>query len=812
MSPGLPVSTAPQASFELPTGLSAGAERPLLLLALPVCALLLWALVWRGATGTASERSRRWFFATRLLVVALVVLAAAGPYTVASRETSGDPRVTVLADRSDSTAVSPRVTDRLTNDIKGAGVPVTATTIGSGDASPVGDAVAANLRENGSVVLVSDGRVTEGRSLAEVAELARSLNATVSVVSPQPTDRERYVALNGPSKTSVGVENEFLASVDDVGADAPTTVTVSVDGERVAERTVQNGTGAFEFDHTFDSTGTHRVTARIEGADDVYPQNDVFRKTVRVVEKPTILYVSPGDYPFRQYLSEVYDVETASSVPEDLSPYHAVVLQDVPAEGVGNVAEGTSAGGRASPGNVDALQEFVIDGNGLLVVGGRNSFENGGYEGSSLASMLPVSTGEGASRSTNLVFAIDVSGSAESGMRVQKAVTLSVLDQLGDENRVGIVGFNHNAYAVAPIQSLGSNRASLEDRVRRLQSGGATDIAAGLRGAGEMLGEDPGTVILVSDGHDKVGPPSAVAQRLRARGVRVIAVGAGKNPDEEKLRTIAQSGGGNYFRATETNRLRILFGGSKQYEGSGLTVVDPDSFVTSGVELTANPGEVNDVSVRRGADFLVAADDGTPAVATWRYGLGRVGTITAYGPDGTLDGLLSRPDSLLLTKSTNYVVGDPERKATGVAAISDTRVGSPTTVTVRGEERPTAEGAQFRQVSEGRYEASVTPDEAGYHDVLSATYAANYRAEYAGFGPDPALESLATGTGGKVFRPSEGARIAEFAREQSTRVRPVRQDWTWVALLLAALLFAAEVVYRRVKVRRSGTTAEGGLT
>ncbi|RDI70713.1 VWA domain-containing protein [Halopelagius longus] len=797
MVPGLPASTALQVSVELPTGLSAGVERPLLLLVLPVCVLLLWALVWRGATGTASERSRRWFFATRLLVVALVVLAAAGPYTVSSRETPGDPRVTVLADRSDSTAVSPQVTDRLTSDIEGAGVPVTTTTIGSGDSSPVGDAVAANLRENGSVVLVSDGRVTEGRSLAEVAELARSLNATVSVVSPQPTQREQYVTLNGPSKASVGVENKFLASVDGVRADAPTTVTVSVDGERVAEQTVQNGTGAFEFTHTFESTGTHRVTAQIGDADDVYSQNDVFRKTVRVVEKPTVLYVSPGDYPFRQYLGEVYDVETASSVPEDLSPYHAVVLQDAPAGSVGNV---------------DALQEFVIDGNGLLVVGGRNSFENGGYEGSSLASMLPVSTGEGTSQSTNLVFAIDVSGSSENGMRVQKAVTLSALDQLGDENRVGIVGFNHNAYGVAPIQSLGSNRASLEDRVRRLQSGGATDIAAGLRGAGEMLGDDPGTVILVSDGHDKVGPPSAVAQRLRARGIRVITVGAGQNPNEEKLRTIAQSGGGNYFRATETNRLSILFGGSKQYEGSGLTVVDPNSFVTSGVELTSNPGEVNDVSVRRGADFLVAADDGTPAVTTWRYGLGRVGTITAYGSDGTLDGLLTRPDSLLLTKSTNYVIGDPERKATGVTGISDTRVGSPTTVTVRGEERPTAEGVQFRQVGEGRYEASVTPDEAGYHDVLSATYAANYRAEYAGFGPDPALESLATGTGGKVFRPSEGAQIAEFAREQSTRVRPVRQDWTWVALLLAALLFVAEVVYRRVKVRRSGTTAEGGLT
>ncbi|SFR43503.1 vWA domain-containing protein [Halogeometricum limi] len=790
-------ASLPVGSVEVALGeVTAGLERPLFLLALPLGALLLWGLVWYGADGTASERSRRWFFAARVLTVALLVVAAAGPYTVQSTETLGDPRVTLLVDRSDSTGVAPARADRLATAVEEAGVPVTTTTIATGSSSPVGDGVAANLRENGSVVLLSDGRVTEGRSIPEVTELARSLNATVSVVSPTPGETERHVTVNGPSKTSVGVESTFLVSVGGVEIDSPTTVTVEVDGERVLEETIQNASDAREFTYTFSETGTHEVTARIDSVDQ-FEQNDVFYKTVRAVDRPKILYVSQRSYPFESYLEQVYDVETASSVPDDLSPYYAVVMQDTPASQVGNV---------------DALQEFVIDGNGLLVVGGPNAFENGGYEGSSLASMLPVTTGEGTGQATNIVLTIDVSGSSQGGMRVQKAVALSALEQLGNQNDVGIVGFNQRAYSVAPIQPLGPNREGLSDRVRRLQAGGATDIAGGLRGAGEMLGDDPGTVILISDGHDNPDASVQYANRLRSQGKQIIAIGAGDNPNEDNLRAIARASGGSYFRATETNRLNLLFGGGQSYDGEGLTIVDPNDFVTSGVRLTANPGSTNDVSIRRGANFLVASDDGTPAVATWRYGLGRVGTITTYAADGSLDGLLGRPDSLLLTKSTNYVIGDPERKATGVVGIPDTRVGVPTTVTYRGGERPATEDVSFRQVGDETYRASVTPNEAGYHDVLDAAYAASYRQEYAAFGPDPALETLVEDTGGREFTASQGEAIAEFTREESRRVRSVRTDWTWALLVVALALFTLEVVYRRVQVRRSSTAGEGGLT
>ncbi|AUV81607.1 magnesium chelatase [Salinigranum rubrum] len=772
-----------------------GLERPLALVAIPVVLAALWWLVLRGE-GTASTRSRRLVFASRVLVAVLLVTAAAGPYTVVTRETTGDPRVTLLADRSDSMQVNQNVTDRLATNIEEQGVPVTVATIADGTQSPIGDGVAANLQENGSVVLVSDGQVTQGRSLGSAADLASSLNASVSTVDLETREPERYVTVSGPAKAAAGVESTFLVRVDGTELDENSQLTVTADGEEVLSREV-NGSGSVDFSYTFQSVGSHRITATVSGPD-TFEQNNVYRKTVRVVQRPKILYVSRGSYPLRNYLSSLYDVEQAQTIPENLDEYYAVVIQDQAAQDIGNV---------------DTLQRFVIDGNGLVVVGGDNSFENGGYEGSSIASMLPVTFGEASAGSATVVLAIDISGSAESGMRLQKSIALDALNQLGDENTVGIVAFNYQAYSVAEPQPLAENRGFLEDRIRRLESGGATSISAGLRGAEEMLGGEQGTVILLSDGQDSVGEAATAANQLGSRGTRVITIGAGRSVDERTLQRIASQSGGTYFRATETDRLRLFFGGSsRRFEGEGLTIVDPNSFITSGVTLESSPSSANDVAIRRGADFLVATSDGTPAVASWRYGLGRVATITAYGSDGTLDGLLEQPDSLLVTKTVNYAIGDPERKSEGVTDVSDTRVGESTTVVFRGRERPQSDAVDFRQTSTGVYQATLTPNETGFNQVLDATYAVNYQSEYGSFGQTGELRSVVQTTGGRQFEPSQAAEIAEFARQESTRVRTLEQSWTWLALLLALLLYFGEIVLRRLQVYRGRSRSESGLT
>jgi len=787
-------------SYRLAEGLTVGVEHLWPLAVLPVAALLLAYLVFRdGGDRSASARSRRLLFLSRLVIVILLVVAAMGPYTVQTRETPGEPRVTLLTDESESMGVYPNVTADLVADVEAAGVPVTQATVGSGTDSRVGDGIVANLRENGTVVVLSDGQVTTGRSLQTAAEAAASLNTTVSTVDTSPDRTERVVSLSGPSTVTIGLSSEFVVSLSGVEAENPVPVAVSVDGETVREENLAAG-DRIRVNQTFEERGTHRVTATIE-SDDVYDRNDVFYHTVRVVEKPDVLYVAQGEYPLRGYLGSLYNVTAASAVPDDLDGYAAVVVQDIPADRLGNVS---------------TLQEHVISGGGLVSVGGDNAYESGGYGQSPIASLLPVRVGEATGGATNIVLLVDISGSTREDLDVQKGIALDILDQLGDANRVGLVAFGSDAYRVAEIQELGGSRAEMADRIRRLQPEDkpGTDIANGLLGADEMLGDRRGTIILLSDGFVANSErPVVVANQLGREGRRIIGVGAAQRVNVPVMQRIAEESGGSYFNADERSRLRLLFGSaSRQFQGDGLTIVTPGTFITSGVELTANSRRANEVAVKSGADYQVATADGTPAIASWRFGLGRAVSITAYANDGTLGGLLEEPDSLVVTKSVNFAIGDPARESTGVIRVSDARVGEPATLTYRGAERPTAPEVSFRQVAERTYEGEFTPGSAGYGEVLNATYAANYPSEYGRFGTSRELNALVRATGGQSFETDDGEAIARLAQERSTEIRSVRESWDWVALLLALLAFALEVGFRRLQVYRGRTTLESGLT
>jgi Mg-chelatase subunit ChlD len=785
-----------QGEIPLPLDFDLGFDRPLVLIGVPLAALVLWYLLFRRAgleergPTTATRGERRIMFLTRLLVVGCLLVAAAGPTAVAVRETPGDPRVTLLVDESDSMALTPVDTARLVRDIEAGGVPVTAVTVARGTDSRVGEAVVANSRPDGSLVLVSDGHVTDGRSLDAAAEVARGANTTLNVLALEPSGVERAVGLAGPTKTSVGVENAFLVRVSGVGESASRTLTITVDGQPVVTEQISAADEAVEFTHRFAATGDHRVVATLAG-DDVYGENDVSRLSVRVVERPAVLYVSRGEYPLATLLDELYDVTRVESVPSNLDPYTAVVIQDVAAEDLGDVA---------------ALQRFVIDGNGLVVAGGRNAFENGDYSTSPLSGMLPVQSGEaGGDDAATIVLLVDVSGSASAGMRIQKALALDVLDQLGDDQRVGVVAFNDAAYRVADPVPLATSRPFVEDTIKRLRAGGGTNIGAGLVGAADLLGDEGGSVILISDGIGQAPTTIAAADRLAARDTRVVAVGVGREIDESLLRIVAETTGGAYVRADETNRLRLFFqDDSRPFSANSLTVVDDTHFVTTGVTLQSNPSESHDVSVRPGADYLVASGTGEPAVAAWRYGLGRVLTVTSYGSDGTLDGLLARPDSLLVTKGVNWAIGDPERKQADVVDVPDTRVGKAVTATYVGSDRPTTSEVRFVRVGEGRYEATVVPTQPGFETLLDAEYAVNYPAEYAAFGPAPTLASAAETTGGRIFNAGEGQAIATFAKQRATKVRVVRESLAWVFLSVALVVYLVDVAVRRLKLYYRG--------
>ena len=756
-------------------------ENPLFLLLIPVAAAALYYVLI--VSGTGSERRRYALLGSRVIVVSMLILAFAQPYVVQTTTVEGEERVHVLIDGSESMEVFDDIGEEIASDIENRGVNVETTRIAQGNSSPIGDALMSNIERDGSVLLVSDGQVTNGRSLVSAAEAARAVNAQVNAVNLSATEPESNVWLEGPSKASQGVEETFsvcIGGTDEGGG----TATVEVDGQQVVQK---SGSGCDEFSHTFDSTGTYRMTAEVEtGGSDTYGVNNEFYKTVRVVERPRILYVSQNRYPLLELLNQLYDVETAESVPSDLSGYYAVVTQNLPAN---------------SAGDLESLQEFVIDGNGLLVAGGPNAYDTGGYDESLLGDMVPVKSGE-TSRTSDVVILIDVSGSTEEGIDVQKGLALDALEQMGDGNRVGVVAFNQNAYNVHEMSELSTARGEIERTIQRLQSGGSTDISIGLQGAEDMLGGS-GNIILISDGVvDQQGQQSAVstARRLGAQDINVVSVGVGEiNTNADVMRAIADASGGSFFRATDTERLRVLFGGQdRQPEGSGLTIVDSSHFITDGVETSAELPSAHEVSVKATGRFLVSTGSGDVALASGRYGLGRVVSVTAHTGDGVLGGLLSEPDSALVSRSVNWAIGDPQRLVTDVYDVEDTRVGETTEISYRGGSRPSGTGLDFSRTSQNRYVATVTPTERGFETAGDATYAVNYAAEYAGFGMSSSIYRATESTNGGVYEPTETAAIAQEVRSHASEPRETQRDLSWIALIVALLVYLVEVSLRRI--------------
>ena len=758
-------------------------ESPLFLLLIPVAvAALYYVLI---ADGTGSERRRYALLGSRIVVVSLLIMAFAQPYVVQTATVEGEERVHVLIDGSESMEVFDDVGEEVAAEVENQGVNVETTRIAEGNSSRIGDALMSNIQRDGSVLLVSDGQVTGGRSLVGASEAARAVNAQVNAVNLSATEAEKNVRLGGPSKASQGVEETFEVCLGGVNLDRTAgTVTVEIDGEQVTQK---DGTeGCEEFSHTFDSTGTYEMTATVDAqGEDTYSTNNEFYKTVRVVERPDILYVSKDRYPLLELLNQLYDVETAETVPSDLSGYYAVVTQNLPANGAGDLG---------------TLQEYVIDGGGLLVAGGPNAYDTGGYEESLLGDMVPVKSGE-TSRTSDVVILIDVSGSTEEGIDVQKGLALDALEQMGDGNRVGVVAFNQNAYRVQEMRELSSARGEIERTIQRLRSGGSTDISIGLQGAEDMLGGS-GNIILISDGvvdEQRRGTAIDTARRLGAQDINVVSVGVGEvSTNEDVMRAIADASGGSFFRATDTERLRVLFGGQdKEPEGSGLTIVDSSHFITDGVETSAELPSAHEVSVKETGRFLVSTGSGDVALASGRYGLGRVVSVTAHTGNGVLGGLLSEPDSALVSRSVNWAIGDPERLMTDVYDVEDTRVGQTTEISYRGESRPSG-GLDFSQTSENRYVATVTPSERGFRAAGDATYAVNYAPEFSGFGMSSSVYRATESTGGGVYEPTETAAIAQEVRSHASEPRETQRDLSWIPLLVALLVYLVEVSLRRI--------------
>ncbi|MBI4438759.1 VWA domain-containing protein [Candidatus Woesearchaeota archaeon] len=782
-------------------------KHPQLLYAIPAAAIILFFIIRRDFVRFEDYRQQAEFrktrarkriivYFTRLLTISLLIAALAQPFDLRQQTIPGNPSLTILADNSDSTRMFDMTATQAIASEASNQFPVNLKTLAEGNRSAIGDSILANIQGDDSVLLLTDGNNNFGRALGDVMLLASSLNTTISAVRLKQTSSDALVTIEGPHETTADVENNFEVSVKQTGTLKPYKLTLTIDGEAALEQDITESK-RLQFTKMLEE-GYHQMAAQIT-AQDEFPENNRFLKTIKVQPKPKLLFVTTRDSPLSTILNSIYDVTTTHTTPDDISGYAAVIINDQKADTLPTAQ----------------LAEYALEGNGILVIGGKKSFDKDNYKSSAYKpyeALLPVTVGTGKEepkKDVNVVLLIDVSGSTSSSFKqassntveeVEKALAISVLKELKDTDNVGVIAFESQPHKITDLAK--PDKKALEDKIARLAYGRGTDIAAGLSAAIDMLTQAHGSknIILISDGITGGPPPEDVrmASLAAASGIKLYTIGVGERTDRTHMQDMATAGRGTYFEPTETQKIKIVLGESEKANNTySIETINTYHFITKSISLKAAVTGYNFVIPKSQAQLLITTTGNEPILTAWRFGLGRIATLSTDDGAAWNAEMLKKQNSAVLTRTINWVIGDLSRNKQFDVQMRDAYLGEEVEISIISKTMPASPELNFTKTGERLYKATYKPQEPGFYRFFDAIVAVNNQKETSMSGPNPELEKLVAITNGQMFEPHETQQIIEKAKHDAKRIKTDSKSYSWILTIAALAAFLAEIAARR---------------
>lgn len=693
------------------------------------------------------------------------------------------------------------------------------------------------------LVLLSDGRETEG---ATIAEAYRAAAAGVRIdVSPLPGRARPEIVLHGlslPPRITVGRPFEVAADIVSTHA-GEATLWLEQDGlpnPLDPRRAVALAAGAnhVRLRSLVRHAGHVSYRARIDArGPDTFDQNNHQIAAAVVSGRPRVL-VCDGEPEragaFADALrAESLDVEVRGphGVPtalRDLERWDLLVLSDVPPVFFG-------------PDQAAAVETWVRDlGGGFLFAAGPSA-SGEGLAGSRLERLLPVRFGTERKRDEPvlaLALVVDKSGSmAGQKIELAKEAARATADLLAPSDLIGVIAFDSQPSPVVRLQRAAA-RARIAGDIARIVASGGTSILPALQGAFAELQPARARikhVILLSDGQSSYNGIRELVDEMAQSRITVSTVGVGDGADRTLLGEIAEWGGGRfYFTQDASNVPRIFTKETTEVARSALVeeavgaVAVKRADVIGGIDLAAAPPLRGYVATKPKplGEVIVASQQGEPLLARWRVGLGKVAAWTSdlkprwsapwIGWTGfaRLWAQVAR-DTMRARASQRFdlraeVVEGVARVEIDAVDRTDRFVdGLEGELVAIDPERPSERrSVALRQIAPGRYAAEVPARPAGAlilradlrrdgKPVGEATgaVAAGYPAEYADLTPEPRLgDTIARVTGGRV-----GVAPADVFDPRGERVRFEHDLWPG-AIGIAALLLLLDVLLRRVRL------------
>lgn len=413
------------------------------------------------------------------------------------------------------------------------------------------------------------------------------------------------------------------------------------------------------------SDGVHRFRATflVDAAQDTLAGNNSAESFTFVRGRGRVLYVDnypagEGDDLLTALRSEGVGIEDADRItPErfpdsliELQSYDAVILANVP-RGPGGISDEQS----------QALARYVKDtGGGLLMIGGPESFGAGGWQGSELEKILPVSLeipAERALPSGALVLVIDHSGSMRGPMdgsgltfkmeSAKQSAMLAVKTMLPGDY-LGVLMFDSESEWVVKLDK---NRGNAAEVIRTIEPAGGTDIFPALDEAelqlAKLTPQQAATkhILLLTDGQSNSGDYPAVIARMKRHKITLSTIAIGSDADTKLLEDLAKQGGGRSYSVSDPSKLTQIF--LREARTVRRSLIQESE---KGIGVAETPGAAELLAGLAGQSFgsiggmvltsrrqdpqvqtaLVSTTKfNDPILASWQIGLGKVTVFTS---------------------------------------------------------------------------------------------------------------------------------------------------------------------------------------
>lgn len=227
-------------------------------------------------------------------------------------------------------------------------------------------------------------------------------------------------------------------------------------------------------------------------------------------------------------------------------------------------------------------------------------------------SLRALAAGEKETRAPiNVALVIDRSGSMQGErLAAAKKGVEAALDQLGPDDIVSLVAYNHDVDVLLKAGQLGSKRDAAERAIDRLAAQGTTALYAGVKEGGEQVKAfrsdmTVNRVVLLSDGLANVGPSSPrevadLGRKLAGKGITVSTIGLGLEYNDELMQRLAAVSDGNHVFVERSSDLAEIF--DREF-GDALSIAARDVTITieckAGFKPTRVLGREADISGSR---------------------------------------------------------------------------------------------------------------------------------------------------------------------------------------------------------------------